>query len=122
RSNTADAQQHLLAEPVLAVAAVEPVGDIAHRLRVLLNVGVQQQQWYSADLRHPDPGHQVVLSWQSDGDAHGIGLGIPQQRDRQPVWVQYGVALLLPPVAGQRLSEVAVPVEQSDTDDGNSEV
>lgn len=36
--------------------------------------------------------------------------------------IEDGVVLLLPAVAGERLAEVAVPVEQTDADDGDAEV
>ena len=50
RPDAADAEQQLLAEPVLAVAAVEPVGDVDVVLGVALDVGVQHQQRHPADL------------------------------------------------------------------------
>ena len=54
RAHPADAGQDLLLDPVLLVAAVEPVGDAAQIVLVLRDVGVQQQQRDSADLRDPD--------------------------------------------------------------------
>ena len=56
RPDAADAEQHLLQQPVLAAAAVQPVGDLALGRRVLLDVGVEQQQRDPADLRLPDLG------------------------------------------------------------------
>ena len=58
RADAADAEQHLLAQPVLGVAAVQPVGDGADDLAVLLDVGVEQQQRDAADLGDPDAGGQ----------------------------------------------------------------
>ena len=58
RAHAADAEQHLLAQPVLGVAAVQPVGDVADDLAVLLDVGVEQQQRHAADLGDPDAGGQ----------------------------------------------------------------
>ena len=55
-ADAADAEQHLLLEPVLAAAAVEPVGDLALGGAVLLDVGVEQQQRHAADLGDPDAG------------------------------------------------------------------
>ena len=54
RAHAADAEQHLLQQPVLGAAAVEPVGDLALGRRVVLDVGVEQQQRDPADLRPPD--------------------------------------------------------------------
>ena len=50
RAHAADAEQQLLAQAVLAVAAVQAVGDVAVVLRVLLDVGVEQQQRDAADV------------------------------------------------------------------------
>ena len=60
RADAADAEQQLLAQPVLAVAAVEPVGDVAVVVGVALDVGVEHQQRHPADAGHPDPGDQVA--------------------------------------------------------------
>ncbi len=57
-AHAADAEQHLLEQPVLAAAAVEPVGDLALRGAVVLHVGVEQQQRHPADLGLPDGGAQ----------------------------------------------------------------
>ena len=56
RADAADAEQHLLQQPVLAAAAVEPVGDVALGRLVVLDVGVEQQQRHPADLGLPDLG------------------------------------------------------------------
>ena len=53
-ADAADPQQHLLAQAVLDVAAVETVGDQLEIVRVLGQVGVEQEQWGAADLRRPD--------------------------------------------------------------------
>ena len=122
RADAADAEQQLLAQPVLAVAAVQPVGDLDVVVGVALDVGVEHQQRHPADLGHPDPGHQVGAAGQRDGDRGAVAVGLAQQRDRQPVRVEHRVGLLLPALAGQRLLEVAVPVEQADADDRDAEV
>ena len=57
-AHPADAGQHLLLDPVVLVAAVEPVGDVAQVVLVLRDVGVEQQQRDPADLGDPDPGPQ----------------------------------------------------------------
>ena len=63
RPHSADAEQQLLPEPVLAAAAVEPVGDLAQRRVVLLDVESSSSSgtrptWATPDLRgqHPAPG------------------------------------------------------------------
>ena len=118
----ADAEQHLLQQPVLAAAAVEPVGDVAVGGVVLLDVGVEQQQRDPADLRHPDLGVQHAPPGRRDGTWTGVAVRLLQQGQRQAVGVERRVVLLLPAVAGQGLAEVAVPVEQADADDRHAEV
>ena len=122
RPHAADAEQQLLAQPVLAVAAVEPVGHVDVVLGVALDVGVQHQQRHPADAGHPDPGDQRRPVGQVDRDGGAGAVGLAQQRDRQPVGVEDRVGLLLPALAGERLLEVAVPVEQPDADDRHAEV
>ena len=65
-AHAADAEQQLLPQPVLAVAAVQPVGDLDVVVGVALHVGVEHQQRHPADLGHPDPGDQVGPVGQRD--------------------------------------------------------
>ena len=76
-ADAADAEDELLAEPVLAVAAVEPVGDRAGLGRVPLDVGVEQVEARPADVGAPDPGGDG-LARELDLDLDRLGL------DRQP--------------------------------------
>ena len=55
RPDAADAEQDLLAQPVLGVAAVEAVGDGAQLGVVAVDVGVEQVQPHPADVGPPDP-------------------------------------------------------------------
>ena len=118
----ADAEQEFLPQPVLAAAAVEPVGDLAQRRVVLLDVGVEQQQRHPADLRDPDLRPEGRAVGQGHGDPHRRALLVPQQRQRQAVRVLRRVALRLPALGRQRLREVAVPVEQAHADQGHAEI
>ena len=123
RADAADAEQQLLAQPVLAVAAVEPVGDVAVVVGVALDVGVEQQQRHAADAARPRsarPGRGPPGT-RSTTVARGA-VGLAQQRDRQAVGVEHRVGLLLPALARERLLEVAVAVEQADADDRDAEV
>ena len=116
----ADAEQHLLGEPVVAAAAVQPVGDLALVAAVLLDVGVEQQQRHPADLGHPDLGEQ-----RATGQRHldpDRAVVVVQQGQRQRIRVEQRIALLLPAGGVQRLPEVALPVEQADADDRHAEV
>ena len=137
RPDPADAEQQFLPEPVLAAAAVEPVGDLAQRRVVLLHVGVEQQQRDPADLRDPDlRGHGRAVG-QGDGhpDRRAVCPAHPalarpalarpaltEQGQRQAVRVARRVAFGLPALGRQGLGEVAVPVEQAHADQGHAEV
>ena len=121
-AHAADAEQQLLAQPVLGVAAVEAVGDVAVVGAVLLDVGVEQQQRHAADVRDEDARHQVRAVGQRDRDRGTAAVGLAELRQRELVGVEDRVALLLPAVAVQRLLEVAVAVEQADTDQRDAEV
>ncbi|MGY4275905.1 hypothetical protein ACVILE_002085 [Streptomyces sp. M18.1] len=122
RPDTSYAEQHLLEEPVLAAASVEPVGDPAFAEVVLLDVRVEQQQRHPADLGQPDPGAQLPAAGQGQGDVGGGAVGLLQEGQRQLVGVEDGVVLLLPAVPGEGLAEVAVPVEQADADERHAQV
>ena len=53
RPHPADTRQDLLLDAVFLVAAVEPVGHAAQVVLVLRDVGIQEQQRNSTDLRDP---------------------------------------------------------------------
>ncbi len=107
---------------MFTAAAVEHIGHAALALVVLLDVRVEHQQRDPADLREPDPGVQRASAGQREGDLGRGAVLLPQQRDREFVRVEDGIVLLLPAVPGQRLAEVAVPVQESDTDQRYAEV
>ena len=58
RAHPADTEEQLLEQSVLLAAAVEPVGDLAQCLRVLLHVGVEEQQRHPADVGDEDARHE----------------------------------------------------------------
>jgi hypothetical protein len=118
----ADAEQQLLAEPVLAAAAVEPVGHLVQRRLVLLDVGVEHQQRHPADLGQPHLGGQELALGQRHLHLDRLAVRAAEQRQRQAIGVVGRVALGLPAVVRQRLGEVPVPVEQADPDDRHAEV
>ena len=118
----AHAEEQLLAQPVLGVAAVEPVGHVAVVGAVLLDVGVEEQQRHATDVGDEDPGHQVGAVGEGDGDRRAAAVGLAEHGQRQLVGVEDGVALLLPAVAVERLLEVAVAVEQAHAHQRDAEV
>ena len=122
RAYAPDAQQHLLVQPVLGGAAVEPVGDLALLGQVVLDVGVEQQQRDAADLGPPHVGVQGASARHADTDGQGSSLAVDHEGERQAVRVERGVALLLPALGVQGLLEVAGPVEQPDPEDRHAQV
>jgi hypothetical protein len=116
RAHPADAEQQLLAQPVVAAAAVQPVGDLVQVGLVLLHVGVEQQQRDAADLGHPDLRGQHAARGQAHLHVHRRAGGVPEQLQGQAVRVVGRVPLGLPAVGRQRLGEVTVPVQQADPD------
>lgn len=121
-ADAADAEEHLLEQPVVAAASVEPVGHLAGRAVVVLDVGVQQQQGHPADAGPPDVRVQGPAAGEGQRDPGGGAVGLAHEVEGQLVGIEDGVLLLLPAVAGERLAEVAVPVEQSHADERDSEV
>ena len=120
--DAADAEQHLLEQPVLAAAAVEPVGHLALAEVVLLDVGVEHA---AAAPGRPGPARSRACSdgrRAARGRSGGGAVVLAQQGDRQLVGVEDRVVLLLPAVPGERLAEVAVPVEQSHADQRDAQV
>ena len=122
RANTSDAEQQLLQQAVLAAAAVEAVGDAAQFVHVLRDVGVEQQERDAADLHAPYARVERAAVGQRERDLCCCAVGMPQHRERQPVGVEHGVALELPALARDRLTEVAGPVEEPDPEDRHPEV
>jgi len=122
RPDAADAEQHLLAQPVVLVAAVEPVGHAPLGRRVLLDVAVEQQQRHPAHLGPPHVRVQRPPLGQRHADDHGRAVLLAQQLDRQAVRVERGIVLQLPAVGRQALLEVAGAVQQPDPDQRDPEV
>ena len=119
-ADAADPEQHLLGQPVIAAAAVQPVGDLALVAAVLLDVGIQQQQRYPADLGQPDLGVQRATAERHlDPDRP---VGAVQLGQRQGVRIEQRIALLLPAGGVQRLLEIALAIEQTDPDDRHADV
>lgn len=120
--DAADAEQHLLEEPVLAAAAVQPVGDAPFAGGVLLDVGVEHEERDAADPRDPEVGVETAPAGEGEGDQGGGAVGLAEQGDGQFAGVEDGVLLLLPAVPAEGLAEVAVPVEQADADERDAQV
>ena len=106
RPDAADAEQQLLANPVLAIAAVE---------RVREPVDLEQIQRHGADVLPPD-GCLDRLVGELDRHRHGLA----HEADR--VRVDALVVLGLPALGVDLLPEVAAAVEQTDSDERDAEL
>ena len=122
RPDPADAEEQLLLETLLAAAAVEAVGHLAHRVVVAGHVGVEEEQRHPPHLGPPDVRVQRVLAGHVDGDEQRAAVGLGDERQRQTVRVEHRVVLTLPPVRAEGLLEVAGLVEQAHPDDRHPEV
>ena len=91
-----------------AITAVEAIGDPAVVLAVCLDVGVQDQQWDPTDIDPPHPCKHVTTG-ERDGHYYARVLGAELER------VDRGVVLRLRAV-GDLLIEIAMPVEEPDSD------
>lgn len=109
-----NAQDQLLPQPVLAVASVEDVRDVARPRRVALDLRVEQVERDAPDPRAPDAepdGNEVAaVVRELDHRSHRHEL------EGQPVRVVPREALDLPVVLVQPLPEVAAPIEEADAD------
>ena len=107
---------------MLAPAAVEAVRDAAEDVVVLGDLGVEQQQRDAPHVGTPDLGAQPPAVRHGQPDPRRGAVGFAQQREGQALRVQDGVVLELPPVARQRLVEVAVLVQQAHAHHGHAHV
>ena len=113
--DAADAEDDLLAQAVVLVAAVQAIGDGDAVGRVAGHLGVEQVQPDAPDVGPPHVGaHRIAGEVDGDLDA-GVG-----QAERSGV--ELDDALLLPPVAVEALAEVALRVQQADADERHAEV
>ncbi len=115
RPNPADAEDDLLAQPVVRVPAVQAVGDLDPVGRVLGEVGVEQVQRDLADVGPPHPRPYRVAG---EIDRHReAGVGEPER-----LGVHVEGLLLLPAVGVELLVEVALGVQQADPDERHTEI
>ena len=112
-ARAADAEDDLLLDAHLDVAAVEVLGDVAVGPVVLGEVRVEQVQRHATDIALPDAdGHLATGQF----DLHAIllvGFGVDQATDRLIRKVEIGVGFLLVAVGVEVLVEVSAPVEQA---------
>ena len=121
RSHAADAQDDLLADARVLIAAVQPRGQVAIGRRVLRHVAVEQHQRHAADLDLPEAGVQRATR-QFDRDHQRLAVFAAQRNDRELVGSVGEVTGLLPAVFGDVLRKVALVVIQADADERQAEV
>jgi hypothetical protein len=119
--DAADAEQHFLLQPHLAVAAVQLVRDRPVRLRVVGDVGVEQEHLDAPDGRAPDL-RDDVAGREADVDLDRQAVGVERERDRDVLRARFAVLGHLVAVAVERLVEVALPVQQADRHELEPEV
>ncbi len=83
RPHAADPGEDLLLHAMFLVTAVEAVGDPAHVVLVLGDVGIQQQQRHPTDLGDPDPRPQRAGFRQRQLDQRRRARGVGEQTQRQ---------------------------------------
>ena len=121
RAHAADAEDHLLLDAHLAVAAVEARRELAIPRRVLREIGVEQEQAHAPEPNPPDRGQHRAIAERHRGHA-GPAFGREGGLDwrlhpRQPL-----VAFLLPAVVRHPLVEVALRIHEADADERHAEI
>ena len=111
-ADTADAEQNLLLEAVLPVAAVEVVGNLAVLLEVGLVVRIEQVEVRAAHLALPDACRERAAR-EGDGHDDPAAVFVTHGRDGQLVEVLSLVGGLLRTLGRETLREVSVAVEQT---------
>ena len=110
-----DAEQDLLADAVLGAAAVKTIGDRPQFVVVGVDVRIEQIQLDPADPGPPHLGLEQVAG-QVDGRPDPV-----DQLEGHGVRVEDRIVLLLPAFGVKVLAEVAEPVHESDTCQGDAE-
>ena len=121
RAQPPHAEDDLLLDTALEVASVELVRDVLYVARVLGQVRIQQDERHAADLRAPEL-HERRAAGEVDGDAHRLAARIAERLHRHGREIVDRVALLLPSIGAQVLSEVPLLVEDADADERKPQV
>jgi hypothetical protein len=121
RVDAPDAEHDLLLDPGFQVAAVQVAGDVAVGLGVPGQVGVEQVQRHTANLRLPHL-REDLTPGEVHADHERLAVGARLRLDREFVEVVVRIVLHLPPVGVQALPEVPALVQEPDPDQGQAEV
>ena len=118
-SAPADAEDDLLAQAVLDLAAVEAVGHTLLVGGVALDVGVEQVEGHAPDLGPPHLKGRHAAG-QVDVGQQRVAVIVAYEGDGEGVGVELRVVLLLPAVEVEVLAEVALRVEEADGNEGDA--
>ena len=121
RPVAADAEQDLLLDPHLLVAAVEAGGQRLVLGRVGVVAGVEQQEPAAPDV-HPPDAQEDVAPGELDAEAHRLAVRPEHRLGGQLGAGDRLVEVLLPAVLVDQLMDVPLVVEQPDADDRRAQV
>ena len=116
RSNTADAQDNLLPQPLVGLGHVQAIGDRARLGRIAWEVGVEQEQRHAPDLGLP---HRDFHVGAADG---GLDLDAFHLLHRQVGALVLRIDLDLPGLGVDVLASESLLVEKADGDERQADV
>ena len=116
RTHATDAENDLLFEAVAPTASIELVGDLLVRALVLGHVAIEQEQADPAGVHLPDV-QEHGSTRQLHAHAKGLAIGADRRRQRQFGKIGLHIAVLLLPLAVDRLVEVTLMVKKPDGDE-----
>jgi len=117
----ADAHQDFLADAGAAVAAVQPVGQVAVFLDVLRHVGIEQEELDAAHLHLPDLGTHLAVG-HGHADLERLAVLAQDAAHGQVAEIVDRVGFLLEAVRAQVLLEIALLVEETNADQGHVQI
>ena len=117
-AHAADAEDDLLLDAGFAIAAVEPRRELAIPGRVLLEIGVEEEQLDAAEEHLPDR-HEDGAIPERHGDDARPAVGPDGGLDRRVDPIQALVDLLLPAFRRHGLVKIALRIHEADADERN---
>ncbi len=121
RAHAANAEDDLLLDTGVTVAAVEPVRDVAIFRAVRFEVRIEKVKDDPPDTRPPYPDRDIARS-HLDGDAYLAAVFAQRRRYRQVAEIRIGVSGMLVALAVYLLLEIALAVEQPHRDERNVQI
>src|SRR5436305_8659603 len=121
QAHTSNAEQHLLHDARLAVAAIKMSRDEAISLFVLFYIRVEQVERNAPYVNAPSLRAHHAFAHQ-DFDDDGRARLVFDLMNRQHRRISLAVKLFLPAVAFQALAEIAVAIEQADGDERKAKI